>query len=455
MGAIRGRRIDREEASLMWEIVGIVAFFLLILASIALHEIGHLVPAKKFGVKVTEYMVGFGPTIWSAKRGETAYGIKGIPVGGYIRMIGMLPPPKDAPEGTARAMSTGRLALLVEDARRQSLEEIAPGDENRVFYKLPVHRRVIIMLGGPFMNLVLAFFLFAAVLVGIGVPQPSLAVSAVVPCVPTVEAPSGQPDASGECPTGESPAALAGLQPGDVITAYNGTAAGSWDELTDRIRAEGASAGVLTVQRADGATVELPVDTVSVTRPVYDEAGEPTGQTETTGFLGVRPEIEYVPQPWSAVPAQMWDLTARSAVALVSLPVRVYELVTETLIGGGERQLDSPVSVVGVSRLGGEVVASEEPIEAKLALFLGLAASLNLFLFLFNLLPILPLDGGHVAGALYEGARRQWARVRRKPDPGPVDVARLLPVAYVVAIALVVVGGVVIFADLVKPLTLG
>ncbi len=439
----------------MWEIVGIVAFFLLILASIALHEIGHLVPAKKFGVKVTEYMVGFGPTIWSAKRGETAYGIKGIPVGGYIRMIGMLPPPKDAPEGTARAMSTGRLALLVEDARRQSLEEIAPGDENRVFYKLPVHRRVIIMLGGPFMNLVLAFFLFAAVLVGIGVPQPSLAVSAVVPCVPTVEAPSGQPDASGECPTGESPAALAGLQPGDVITAYNGTAAGSWDELTDRIRAEGASAGVLTVQRADGATVELPVDTVSVTRPVYDEAGEPTGQTETTGFLGVRPEIEYVPQPWSAVPAQMWDLTARSAVALVSLPVRVYELVTETLIGGGERQLDSPVSVVGVSRLGGEVVASEEPIEAKLALFLGLAASLNLFLFLFNLLPILPLDGGHVAGALYEGARRQWARVRRKPDPGPVDVARLLPVAYVVAIALVVVGGVVIFADLVKPLTLG
>jgi membrane-associated protease RseP (regulator of RpoE activity) len=161
---------------MMWEIVGIVAFFLLILASIALHEIGHLVPAKKFGVKVTEYMVGFGPTLWSKRKGETSYGVKAIPVGGYIRMIGMLPPPKDAPAGTARSMSTGRLALLVEDARRQSLEEIAPGDENRVFYKLPVHKRVIIMLGGPVMNLLLAFFLFAAVLVGIGVPQPSLAV---------------------------------------------------------------------------------------------------------------------------------------------------------------------------------------------------------------------------------------------------------------------------------------
>lgn len=439
----------------MWEIVGIVAFFLLILASIALHEIGHLVPAKKFGVKVTEYMVGFGPTIWSKRKGETSYGVKAIPVGGYIRMVGMLPPPKGAPEGTARSMSTGRLALMVEDARRQSLEEIAPGDEDRVFYKLPVHKRVIIMLGGPVMNLLLAFFLFAAVLVGIGVPQPSLTVSAVVPCLPTVEVPSGQPDAAGECPTGASPAALAGLQTGDLITAYNGTAPATWDELTQQIREEGAADGVLTVQRADGTTVDLAVSTVDVTRPVYDDAGNPTGATQTTGFLGVRPEIEYVAQPWSAVPAQMWDLTARSAVALVSLPVRVYELVTETLVGGGERQIDSPVSVVGVSRLGGEVVASEEPVEAKLAMFLGLAASLNLFLFLFNLLPILPLDGGHVAGALYEGGRRQWARVRRKPDPGPVDVARLLPVAYVVAIALVVVGAIVIFADLVKPITLG
>lgn len=439
----------------MWEIVGIALFFLLILASIALHEIGHLVPAKKFGVKVTEYMVGFGPTLWSKRKGETSYGVKAIPVGGYIRMIGMLPPPKDAPEGTARTMSTGRLALLVEDARRQSLEEIAPGDEDRVFYKLPVRKRVIIMLGGPVMNLLLAFILFAAVLVGIGLAQPSLTVSAVVPCVPTVDAPSGQADASGACATGESPAAAAGLQPGDVITAYDGAPAGSWDELTQRIRQQGAADGVLTVQRADGTTVDVAVSTVTVTRPVYDEVGEPTGATETTGFLGVRPEIEYVAQPWSAVPAQMWDLTSRSAVALVSLPVRVYELVTETLVGGGERQLDSPVSVVGVSRLGGEVVASEEPAEAKIAMFLGLAASLNLFLFLFNLLPILPLDGGHVAGALYEGSRRQWARVRRKPDPGPVDVARLLPVAYVVAIALVAVGAVVIFADLVKPITLG
>ena len=107
------------------------------------------------------------------------------------------------------------------------------------------------------------------------------------------------------------------------------------------------------------------------------------------------------------------------------LPIRLYELVTDTLIGGGERQADSPVSVVGVSRLGGDVAAMDQPFNAKVATFLGLAASLNLFLFLFNLLPILPLDGGHVAGALYEASRRKLAQWRGRPDPGPVDIARL------------------------------
>jgi membrane-associated protease RseP (regulator of RpoE activity) len=141
--------------------------------------------------------------------------------------------------------------------------------------------------------------------------------------------------------------------------------------------------------------------------------------------------------------------------ALVMLPIRLYELVTDTLIGGGQRQADSPVSVVGVSRLGGDVAAMDEPLNAKIATFLGLAASLNLFLFLFNLLPILPLDGGHVAGALYEASRRKVALWRGRPDPGPVDIARLMPVAYVVAGALMAMAVVVIWADLVKPITLG
>jgi membrane-associated protease RseP (regulator of RpoE activity) len=438
------------------EIVGITLFVLLIGASIALHEIGHLVPAKKFGVRVTDYMVGFGPTIWSKVRGETRYGIKAFPVGGYIRMIGMLPPGKDDPEGTARSMSTGRFAAMVAQARQQSLEEIQPGDENRVFYKLPVRKRVVIMLGGPFMNLFLAFVLFGIVLVGIGLPAPTSAVNSIVPCTPTVAAPSGDPLPSGECPSGTvpTPAAAAGLQPGDVIVSVGPIASSSWDDITSWIRANpGRSTDVVVLR--DGGQITLPLVVADVERPVFDELGEPTGAVEQVGFLGVSPVFEYQAEPISAVPAYMWDLTYRSAAALISLPIRVYELVDETLIGGGERSLDSPVSVVGASRLGGEVAAMERPLESKIAIFLGLAASLNLFLFLFNLLPILPLDGGHVAGALYESVKRFIARVRGKPDPGPVDTAKLLPVAYVVAGVLLAVGVVVIWADLVRPITLG
>ncbi|MFM8352499.1 MAG: site-2 protease family protein, partial [Actinomycetales bacterium] len=129
------------------EIVGIVAFVLLIAASIALHELGHMVPAKHFGVRVTEYMIGFGPTLWSKVKGETRYGIKAIPLGGYIRMIGMLPPAK--PGEAPRSMSTGRFAQLIDDARKQSMSEIGPDDANRVFYRLSVPKRLVIMAGGP------------------------------------------------------------------------------------------------------------------------------------------------------------------------------------------------------------------------------------------------------------------------------------------------------------------
>lgn len=435
------------------EIVGIALFVLLIGLSIALHELGHLIPAKIFGVRVTQYMVGFGPTVWSRTRGETQYGLKAIPVGGYIRMIGMLPPGKD---GTTRSMSTGRFASMISDARQASLDEMQPGDEDRAFYRLPVWKRLIIMLGGPVMNLALAFILFGVVLVGIGTPTPSAQIDGLVACTPTSSAATVQPLPSGNCPTGSltSPAAAAGLQSGDRLVGVGPIQTDQWDEATAWIRANPGRTADLVVVR-DGTRLSLPVTIAEVERPVLDSAGEPTGATETVGFVGIRPAIDYVGQPLSSVPPVMWSLTQDSVVALISLPVRLYELVDETLIGGGERELDSPVSVVGASRLGGEIAALDDPVEGRIAIFLGLAASLNLFLFLFNLLPILPLDGGHVAAALYEGSRRTFARLTKRPDPGPVDTARLLPVAYVVAVVLIGAGAIVIFADLVKPITLG
>ena len=236
--------------------------------------------------------------------------------------------------------------------------------------------------------------------------------------------------------------------------ALGGTPLTDWTEATDWIRAHPGMTTTVTLER-DGQQQELPLTIATAERPVYDEQGSPTGQVVTAGYVGLVPAVEWMRQPVTAVPAYMWDLTSRSVVALVSLPIRLYELVTQTLIGGGERSLDSPVSVVGVTRLGGDIAATDEPLMAKAAIFLGLAASLNLFLFLFNLLPILPLDGGHVVGALYEGTRRRIAGIRGRPDPGPVDMARLLPVAYVVAGLLLVMGVVVIWADLVKPISLG
>ncbi len=437
----------------MLELIGIVLFALLIAASIALHELGHLIPAKKFGVKVTEYMIGFGPTLWSKVKGETRYGFKAIPLGGYIRMVGMLPP---GPDGTSRSMSTGRFGAMINDARRQSVMEIEPGQEQRAFYRLPVRKRVVIMLGGPFMNLALAFVLFAIVLVGIGIPEPSLQIRTVAACTPASAAAATTPLPSGDCPTGTvpSPAVVAGIEPGDTIVAINGTAATDWTDTTTWIRAHAGAQAVFTVERA-GEQLDLPVTIATAERPVIDDQGNATDEVVTAGYVGLGPEFVWVAQSWSAVPAYMWDITVRSVQALITLPIKIYDLVTDTLIGGADRSVDSPVSVVGVSRLGGDIAALDEPIVAKVATFLGLAASLNLFLFLFNLLPILPLDGGHVASALYEAIRRKVAHVRGRPDPGPVDTARLLPVAYVVAGALLLMGVVVIWADLVKPISLG
>ena len=152
-------------------VLGVLVVVIGVALSIALHEIGHLVPAKKFGVKVTQYMVGFGPTIWSRRRGETEYGIKAIPLGGYVRMIGMLPPrPGDAP-GELRTLSTGRFSQMVDQARADSMEEVRPGDEDRVFYKLSPGKKIIIMLGGPIMNLVIAAVLLTGVITIYGLPQ--------------------------------------------------------------------------------------------------------------------------------------------------------------------------------------------------------------------------------------------------------------------------------------------
>jgi membrane-associated protease RseP (regulator of RpoE activity) len=445
-------------------LLGVLAAVVGVALSIGLHEIGHLVPAKRFGVKVTQYMVGFGPTLWSRRRGETEYGVKAIPLGGYVRMIGMYPPPDGAPAGTAGRGTTGRFELLSQEARAAAWEEVGPGDEHRVFYRLGVPQKVTVMLGGPLMNLVIAAFAFTVLLVGIGVPTPTTSIAQVYDCVPPAMATRAAAEAAlaergsadGEaCPAGApvSPAVEAGIAPGERIVAIEGQAVSEWSQLTDVTRSRPGESVVLGIEGTDGSTRQATVTLATAYRPVIDEDGLPTDEVVAAGYLGVSPLAEYVAQPVTAVPSTMWGIAVRSAEALLSLPVRVAELAGD-LVAGAERDPRSPVSVVGVGRLSGEVTAAEEPVKAKVATLLSLLAGLNLFLFLFNLVPLLPLDGGHVAGALWEGSRRRIAAVRGRPDPGPVDVSRALPLAYAVGIALIALSSVVILADVINPISI-
>jgi len=440
---------------ILLEMLGWVIFLLGVGLSIGLHEIGHLVPAKAFGVKVTQYMVGFGPTAWARQRGETEYGIKWIPLGGYIRMIGMYPPAKGADPTQLRAATTGRWTTLVEDARKQSMDEIAPEDADRVFYKLPVRKRIVIMLGGPVMNLVLAFVMFTIVLSVIGIQQPTNTVGAVVPCVPTATQPTGELNGSGTCdPRDQTPAYAGGIEAGDTIVSVGGVATATWAEVQDAIKAAPQGDTAVVVVR-DGQEVSLVVPLVAVERPVYDENGRDTGEVEQRNFLGVSPGFTRQTQPVSTVPGYIWDMSVRAVTTIVTLPVRLWDLAVSTFTSQ-ERDPDGIVGPVGVGRITGEIIALEDtPVADKAAGVLGLLGGLNLFLFLFNLIPLLPLDGGHVAGALWESVKRGWARLRHKPDPGPVDIAKALPVTYVMSIFLVGMGALVLVADLIEPIRLG
>lgn len=417
-------------------LIGIVALVLALVVSIALHEVVHMVPAKKFGVKVTQYMIGFGPTLWSRTRGDTQYGVKAVLLGGYIRMIGMFPP------GSGKASHQGRLGTLIEQAREDSAAEVGPGEEHRTFYNLTVPKKLVVMLGGPVMNLLIAIVLFTVVYAGFGTPTPSTTIDSVTQCVPTASAPDGTCE-SGGTPTG---AASAGLQPGDVIVAWDGQRVSQWSELSPAIRASSGGTHQVTIVR-DGHEVTLDVPLSTVDGTLLGESGQ-------RGFLGVSPVVELQPMPVTAVPGQMWDISVRSAAALATFPAKMVGL-TQAAFTDQARDPEGPVGVVGVSRISGEVAAADAPASWRIAQFLAIVASLNLFLFLFNLLPILPLDGGHVAGALYEGARRRVAHWRGQPDPGPVDVARMLPVAYTVAVLLIGMSVIILWADIVKPIRLG
>lgn len=431
--------------TLLLFVLGVLVFTLGVAASIGLHELGHMVPAKRFGVKVTQYFVGFGRTVWSRRRGETEYGVKAVPLGGYVKLVGMLPPAAGDPTGRPRQATTGMFSQLISDARDAEAEHVSPGDEDRLFYRLPVWKKVVVMSGGPLVNIAIAFTLFAGLFGLYGTLEPTTTVGSVATCVVS------QAEAQRQCTESDpvAPAAQAGLRPGDRIVSFNGEPVSSWDEVVTLVRDNRDGRAVIGYER-DGR--RLTTTTSTTVNKVRSLDGDET--FVEAGFLGVESTRVRERHGLLFTVEQMGVMTKDVVVALGQLPVKVWG-VAQAVVGVEERAQDSPVSVVGAGRIAGEVTSDEtNPWADRVAFLVGLLAGLNLFIGMFNLVPLLPLDGGHIAGALYEGLRRQWARVRRRPDPGFVDVAKLLPVAYVVAGVLLVMGVVLIAGDLVAPVSI-
>ncbi|GAA2101664.1 site-2 protease family protein [Microlunatus panaciterrae] len=426
-------------------ILGAVLFFALVMASIALHEVGHLVPGKLFGVKTTQYFVGFGKTLWARRFGETEFGVKALPLGGYVRFVGMYPPSKEAPT-KVMAARTGIFQSLADQARSAEWEDITPEDEGRLFYQKKTWQKLIIMAGGPAMNILLAFLILLAVTGLYGMPRTQLTVSHVSECI----VPASRADQTCRAGDPKTPAFQAGVRPGDKIVAFNGQRITSWDQMSELIRANLDHRAVVTVERS-GQRVDLaPVNTVITGVP---HKWDPS-RTVQAGFFGVSPDQALERGGPIVVLQDMWRMTRQTGYALVRFPAKVY-FTAANLVTGKPRDVYGPMSIVGASRVAGEVAATDKINAAdKVATLFSLLGSVNLFVALFNFVPLLPLDGGHIAGALYEGLRRWLAKLLGRPDPGHVDTAKMLPVAYVVGGIIALSGAVLILADIIDPIKL-
>jgi membrane-associated protease RseP (regulator of RpoE activity) len=347
-----------------------------------------------------------------------------------------------SPHASPRAAKRGWRHDVAEGAREASREELQGLDPKRAFYNLSAPKKVVVMLGGPTMNLILALVFIAVAGSAVGSYAPSTTVDAVTPCFDTDGA------AAAECgpETLAGPAAQAGIKAGDTITAWDGQAVKTWDQFRAAVAASKGDQATVTVER-DGQTLDLAVSPL-----VFKTGGA------DSALVGVTSRYELVGTPVTQAPGELWTMVKASAKAYVALPVSVWNTARD-MVEGKERDVNSPVSMVGIAQLSGEIgerasqnVPAPDVWRVRAATWLQLGAMVNIALWLFNLIPLLPLDGGHVVNALFEGVRRQWARLRRRlPLPGPADSARLMPLSYGVMGAMVLMMIVMVTADIVNP----
>ncbi|MGF2951601.1 M50 family metallopeptidase [Mycobacterium sp. THU-M116] len=405
----------------MMFVIGIVLFALAILVSVALHECGHMWAARATGMKVRRYFVGFGPTLWSTRRGETEYGLKGVPLGGFCDIAGMTP-----------------------------VEDLAPDEAERAMYKQATWKRVAVLFAGPGMNFVICLVLIYGIALVWGLPNlhpPTKAVIGETACV----APEVAPGKLGDC-SGSGPAARAGIRPGDVVVKVGDTPVSSFEEMAVAVRKLHGSVPVV-VER-DGSTLTTYVDIQPTQRFVSGGAKEQGSRPEaaTVGAIGVG-AVRVAPTHYgvlSAIPATVaftGELTAEVGKALVAIPTKVGALVHA--IGGGQRDPQTPMSVVGASIIGGDTV--DHGLWVAFWFFL---AQLNLILGAINLVPLLPFDGGHIGIAVFEKVRNMIRSARGLVAAAPVNYLTLMPATYVVLVFVVGYMLLTVTADLVNPIRL-
>jgi len=399
-------------------LIGVLLFVFLLMMSVAIHEFGHLLTAKAFGMKATEYFIGFGPKIWSFRRGETEYGLKGIPAGGYVKIVGM-----------------------------SDLETVSEADAPRAFYRYSAPRRLVVLSAGSISHLVIGFVLFVIVLSGFGTRALTTTIDNVQPCIPAVGSttPCGPTDPA-------SPARAAGLAPGDRVVSVAGKPVAKWEDATRAIRAAGPGPLAITVQRGE-QTLTLTPDLVSRTRPDLDH---PERDVQV-GVLGVEPQQHTVHEGPIAASHRSISLIGQtlkaSVLALWHIPEKIPNLISS--LDGGQRDKEGLVGVVGAARISGETFSIHHASFAdRMSSVLLNVAGLNIFIGLFNALPLLPLDGGHMAVVSYESTRRRLYRRIGRADPGRVDMTKLLPLAYGFLILVVGLTVLLVAADLVNPVTI-
>jgi membrane-associated protease RseP (regulator of RpoE activity) len=378
------------------ELLGMLAFVVALLFSVMVHEFGHYITARKYGMWVSEFFVGFGKRIWSVQRGETEFGVKAIPAGGYCKIEGMAPN-----------------------------DEMPEGAEGRAFYKASSGKKLIVLGAGSFLHFVLGFVLLFTLFAGIGTNQVLPVISEVVP---------------------NSAAQAAGIAPGDEIVSINGKKVSQWFKDVEVIRQSQGADITLEINR-DGQQL-----TVVTNARLTDIDGTKRYVLGIINDVGLKRSGLLLSVKNSAIVTK--DFLTESVKSLAKLPEKIPALWGAT-VRGEERDANGLVGVVGVARVSGEAVGSDKltPME-RLATFVLIVASLNIFVGIFNLLPILPLDGGHMAVAIADEIRAFIARLRGRPRPAPIDVTVLTPITMVVFVVLATLTLLLLVADVINPVTL-